>query len=1011
MTDRTKTSSDETSHAGGEAGADAATQDTAAVEFGADAAPTRAPFAPGDTIDRFTVLAELGAGGMGRVVAAYDPGLDRRVAIKVLYARSRSRTWRQQAQIRLLREAQAMARLSHPNVVTVYEVGHLDDDLFIAMAYVQGSTLRQWLTAEPRAWPDVLDVFVQAGHGLAAAHAAGLVHRDFKPDNVLVGDDGSVRVTDFGLVGAAPSEEPEPQAPWKADDELTVTGTIFGTPRYMAPEQHRGDTTDARTDQFAFGVALYEALYGQRPFAGDHIAELSRAAHAGEVRPPPSSDVPPVVQRAVLRALSPAAADRHASMGELLAILTRDPAATRRRVLIGVGAVAVVAAAIAATAMLSSRRPSYCAAAAGDAARVWSPARAAELTAAFATTGRPHAAASAAFVTGAIDRRVADWTAMRTQACEATRVRGEQSEALLDRRMACLDRQLGEVGALVRVLTDAPTPKVVDRAISATLALRALNECADAEALMAEVPLPRDPAARAAIARAQAQLAEAVADHDTARYPEAKALFTTVIEQGRTLDHAPLLAEALFRKARTDHELGDGESAVTALQEAALQGARAHDDALVADVWIQLLFTMGDQQGKHLEALALRPVIEAALARAGDPPMVRANYLSDSGVILMLAGKLKEAKAAHEEALRIRTEVQGPDGAMVGRSHEGLGNTLVRLGEYALARPHLERAVAIKERLVGTDHPEVGGRLNNLATALIQLNDRDGARALWKRNLELVERVSGPGAPGTTAPLINTAMSYYGEGRYDEAIPIFERGLEVVIKHNGPQHPHVGLISTALGSIAVAQGRFDDARAHYARSLAVDDASLGPDDYNRAYTLAGLASLELETNQLDVAKAHIDRALALRTAELGDQHEDVAESIAQRGDWARAARGCAAALPDYRQALAITEGATGADSLETANMASRLGECLLDLGKAGEALPLLERAAAIAAKAGGHAQGHADTDYFLARALVTTGGDRARAITLAESARAAYVAGRRPDKARMVEAWLRANPR
>ncbi|MBZ0232031.1 MAG: serine/threonine protein kinase, partial [Deltaproteobacteria bacterium] len=212
---------------------------------------------------------------MGRVFAAYDPRLDRRVAIKVLLARARSEQWRTQAHARLLREAQAMARLSHPNIVTVYEVGELGADLFIAMEYVKGATVRGWLEAEPRDWRDVIEVFLQAGRGLAAAHAAGLVHRDVKPDNILVGDDGIVRVTDFGLVGATGGSEARDGG--ALTGELTETGTIVGTPRYMAPEQHRGAAVDARTDQFAFGVALYEALYRQRPFAGDTAAELSKA--------------------------------------------------------------------------------------------------------------------------------------------------------------------------------------------------------------------------------------------------------------------------------------------------------------------------------------------------------------------------------------------------------------------------------------------------------------------------------------------------------------------------------------------------------------------------------------------------------------------------------------------------------------------------------------------------------------------------------------------------------------
>jgi tetratricopeptide (TPR) repeat protein len=999
--DRTLTAS-ETSHGGAAPDAD----ETAPT--GAAQPAARAPFEPGDRLDRFTVLAELGAGGMGRVVAAYDPRLDRRVAIKVLHARARSEKWRAQAHARLLREAQAMARLSHPNIVTVYEVGQLGDDLFIAMEYVKGATLRGWLEAEVRDWRDVIEVFEQAGRGFAAAHAAGLVHRDVKPDNILVGDDGIVRVTDFGLVGATGADgDAEGESPLSTD--LTETGTIVGTPRYMAPEQHRGADVDARTDQFAFGVALYEALYRQRAFAGNTPAELSKEVHAGAVRAAPASDVPPAIHRAVVRALAPVPADRHASMADLLDVLARDPAATRRRALVVAGGLGLVGAAVAATVLLSAPRPSYCAAAGQDAARVWSPARAAELRTAFQATGRAHAETSATFVASVLDRRVADWTAMRTQACEATRVRGEQSEALLDRRMACLDRHLGEVEALVGALTASPAPEVVDRAVRAVLRLRPLDECADAEALMAAVPLPRDPAQRATIAALEDRLARARAAFDLGRYADAKQQYVAIVAEARTLGYAPVLAEALYRMGRTDVDLGKGDDAVAALREAALQAARAKDDHLVAEVWTQLLFTTGDLQGKHADALALRPVVEAAIARAGDAPLLRASYLNDSGVVLMLDGKLAEAKAAHEEALAIRTRELGADALFTAWSHDGLGNTLVYLGDYAGGRTHLERSLAINEQIFGKDHPEVGGRLGNLANALASMNDRDGARALWTRNIDLVEKANGPDANGTVIPRINLAMSYYGEGRYAEAKPAFDRALAVTSKHRGAQHPLVGTIETAMGSIALGEGRFDDARAHYQRAQAIDDARLGPDDYDRAYTMSAIAALELETKNFEAARALIERSLAMRLATLGERHEEVAESIGQRGDLARATRGCAAAIPDYEKALAITEKTNGPEAMVTAGNASRIGECLVELGQHEKALPHLERAAKIAEASGGHGLGRADTELALAQALVATGGDKTRAVRLAESAKTRYSAGNRRERANAAEAWLRAH--
>jgi diguanylate cyclase (GGDEF)-like protein len=289
-----------------------------------------------DRIGRFTVLHEIAAGGMGVVYAALDEQLDRKVAIKLLHARE---TRDREAYGRMMREARAMARLSHPNVVQVHDVGRVDGDVFVAMEYVQGLSLRKWLKAAPRSWRDVLEIFRQAGQGLVAAHAAGIVHRDFKPDNVVVTTDRRVKVLDFGLARwhdprdhlapvdveetATPSHEGDDRrtsAPDHEDEQsLTKTGFVMGTPAYMSPEQHKGFPADARSDQFSFCVALYEALYGRRPFPGRTFHKVAKAILEREPLPPPEgSRVPKWLHRVVMRGLSRDPADRFPSMEALL---------------------------------------------------------------------------------------------------------------------------------------------------------------------------------------------------------------------------------------------------------------------------------------------------------------------------------------------------------------------------------------------------------------------------------------------------------------------------------------------------------------------------------------------------------------------------------------------------------------------------------------------------------------------------------------------------------------------
>ena len=295
-------------------------------------------------IGRYLVIGPLGEGGMGLVFAAYDPQLDRKVAIKLVrpaYTESSGG----EAQARLVREAQALARLRHPNIVTVYEVGAFGDEVYVAMEFVDGVTLRTWQFEHARSWREIVRVYQAAARGLAAAHRGGLVHRDFKPDNVLVTRDGEARVLDFGLAFRDTSKPATRHHSAPLDAHLTMTGALLGTPAYMSPEQFSGQGVDARTDVFAFSVALYEALYGARPYAGTTVAEICVALHDGHVSPPPPFiKVPGWLRRALLRGLRTDPKERLQDMDAVLRALGRDPA----RYLVGVTVTLVIAGIIAA---------------------------------------------------------------------------------------------------------------------------------------------------------------------------------------------------------------------------------------------------------------------------------------------------------------------------------------------------------------------------------------------------------------------------------------------------------------------------------------------------------------------------------------------------------------------------------------------------------------------------------------------------------------------------------------
>jgi serine/threonine protein kinase len=306
-----------------------------------------ATLAPGACVGRYLVVSELGAGAMGTVYAAHDPELCRKIALKILKPAGSIDGERELVRERLRREAQAMAQLAHPNVVTVYDVGAVNDQIFIAMELVEGQTLASWLAASPRRWREVVAMFLPAGRGLAAAHAAGMVHRDFKPENVLVGNDGRVRVGDFGLArmlasGVEGSEEHLKRV--RVNRSGSTTGSLVGTPYFMAPEQFQCRSTDARSDQFSFCLALYVALARQHPFAGNDVDRLAESVAEGQIRRPPDGSVlPRRLFRVLRRGLATDPANRFSSMEALLAELGQEHSTRRPRVAIA----AIIAVAIA----------------------------------------------------------------------------------------------------------------------------------------------------------------------------------------------------------------------------------------------------------------------------------------------------------------------------------------------------------------------------------------------------------------------------------------------------------------------------------------------------------------------------------------------------------------------------------------------------------------------------------------------------------------------------------------
>ena len=773
--------------------------------------------APGARVDRYQVLGAVGRGAMGEVYAAYHPDLDRRIALKVVTAAGPGGGERA---VRLLREARAVARLSHPNVVNVHDAGIVDGGLYIAMEFIDGQTIDAWLRSARRDWREVVDVFLAAGRGLAAAHAAGVVHRDFKPQNVMVGRDGGVRVTDFGLARLA-DEVAGDQAPrdagWRpaaaAPASVTKTGAVLGTPAYMAPEQFEGAAVDARADQFSFCVALHEALYGARPALAHLQSPAPEAAPNDAVQSSPPGRLRSVIHRGLARDR----AQRYPSMNDLLRALDRCRTKLRPRAL-------VVAAGLAGALLLlggwrlGHHRAVTCDVPTSRLATVWSgqdDTRRQSIRRAFLASGRPSAEASWRAVSAAFDEHVGRWARMYVESCEATNVRGEQSSDILDLRTSCLNESLDELRALTEALATADSVAIAN-ASTAARNLTPMSRCADLDLLRSAVPLPRDPATLREVQRLRAELrmlrAQADLGSRLAGATKAEALRSEV----EAVAYKPLLAELL-----TLIGLGRAYSAPIkaeqALEEALLFAEGSGDRETAARAASLLTYVVGFQLGRSTEGKRWARIGDAILdGQKGNNDRLRGWIANDLGVVLDFEGECDRARVSHERAIALKARALGESHPDVAVSLQNLTNALSCLGRFEDAVEVGNRAVAIIEKTPDLDNFSVGGCYVNRGRALLKLGRYADAHADFTRAKEAFDAEPTIVARFVAEPLHGLGEIRLAQGRVREAIAYLERALRIREAHE-PAPTLIAETRFALARALRAGGR-DRRRA---RSLAI----------------------------------------------------------------------------------------------------------------------------------------------------------------------------------------------
>lgn len=774
--------------------------DHAATEAGSESKEPEAQIDRGTSLGRYVILDTLGEGGMGVVYAAYDPELDRRIAVKLL--RHSTST---EGNARLLREARAMARLNHPNVATVHDVGTVDDSVFITMEFLEGETLKEHLaahTGEKRLdYTEVLRLFLAAAEGLEAAHRAGFIHRDFKPENVMLTTDGRVVVVDFGL--AVPPTEGTSSgdlsdAPFDGSS-LTATGTIMGTPAYMSPEQMSGKAVGPASDQFSFCVALFEGLFGERPYRGDNYVELFDNLSSGDRRAPPDNrDVPGWIQRAVDRGLQVSPDDRFATMADLIAALRHDPSVRRRRLLVPALATTVIGT-LAAIGWYGAPEPvDPCADATAAISDVYADAQRDAIRAMGPDAG-PRLVAR-------LDRYAEHWAEARSKSCRANRVRYEETDELYDRRLVCLEERLYALESFIaRLIEDGNGD--VSSALVQSSRLPAVELCEIDTFVLADVPPPTDHEVAQEVRDIRRQLALELRRSRAVGRIAAKDRSIPLLERARATGYGPVIAEVLEDEARLAYLEGDPAAKELALQ--ALLTAERHRHDRTVFTCLQLLARIEthlqrrDRAGEHLARAA------AVLHRLGNPEALQLALLRSTAELAIRGYDTGRARKALEQALEIRRANGTYDDLWSVTDSAILAQACLAQRDFECGRTSANHALEIARAELGPLHPDLAELHVVAGNAALAGGDAKGALERYAEASERFE-ASDEGAYNRSSLSNQVAQAHIVAGDLEEAEREYEAGIDLA-RQLDPNEPNVIGLRCNYLEFLLERGRTEEA--------------------------------------------------------------------------------------------------------------------------------------------------------------------------------------------------------
>lgn len=725
----------------------------------------------------------------------------------------------------------------------------------------------------------------------------------------------------------------------------------------------------------------------------------------GLAPPPGNRKVPERVRAALSRALAMRPSDRWPAIADLLDELARDPAAARRRLFAIVAvSVAAIATPVAFVAGRQAGAPPTCSGGEELVAPLWDDAARARVAAAFDRTGRPHATDTFARVDAALRGRLGAWAGAQREACEATRVRHEQSDTLLDLRLRCLTRRKEEIAAVVSLLEDADVG-VVDRATQAAAAVGDVGACSDVASLAAAVPPPGDRAVADKVDALLQDVARVEAMRHLGKWKEGLAASRDLIARVRPVGYAPLLARALAVTAMFEINSGDADAGIERLYETARAASEAKDDSLVARSLSDLVFALASRKQRFEAAEVAYRIASAATARAGNTPDLLIRLFGYRAQALFRQGNYTAALPLRYLVLALTGQVFGAESTEMAMQLGYTAATIDRLGRAGEAAELYRRSVAVGEKAVGPEHPLMALLLNNYAANRLDTLDFDAAAALLERVVAIEERMFLPDDPTLAEGLHNLGTARYYQRRLPAARALVERAVKMREAKLGPDHPKVAESYARLASITRMEGDAEEAHRLFQKALAIQHRTYGPAHPNLVETYRGDAAALEALGKLPEARAAVERAMDIDRQTIGETNPDHAESLTALGNVLRRERRFADAVAVYRCSLVLMELQHGPDGPALADTLLALCDALAETGDVPGALAACERASALAPKAPAEEVGVAA--FQLAKARWLAGGDRGRAVALARTARADLAALSFPSEdLPRIDRWL-----